>query len=924
LATKIQGIAASENVDSSGERLLIAGMDISSLDKDGVFTWEHELNGKNPAQIVGKILKAKKIFTEQDCEDDAQRKFWDMAQVPYVFVMGELMDDYKESAKEVAGMLHYDADRPSQKPVVNFSIEGSKQEKKGMEVTRSIARKVTITVTPCNKAAVAELVSPASQDGAAFNPAKADPKELFMSDVFKTETPAAEVLQKEERFQAPARLKDYRPKAAQAPAGSPAPKLRNPMASPSSLPGKKIGQTKSGMDVMSHQRAREYKGFSAQDHAEAANLHHGAAQASKDPRMGRHHLDQMNFHLAHARQGERKQSRLSQGRAANKARGMTPFASARQINMDKGSRAMLGNTIGGKTLVMQKDSPKQAPGKVNAPAVRGHGRLGVEFDPSAKPRAGYPSSAKEQRERLAAEHARVSEHYRRKPEDQKLKKAIEAGSANAAPGALSQGAALGKQRMEKDMKKSGGWREDKELNPDSEVNPAYSASNGDRFHVAHVANKHPKTGLYHVEHHSTGGGGMGDDTKYHYKSKGFKTAHAAHAHLKSYVHNSEPGEGGAEPASSKHKLELKPEVKKSELAKARVDEGSSLEHKVRARQARNDREVERTKTPTGQPTRTAHSGHRRAYDLEEGRVRGEGYKSSIKPAERRHGERIVGRPKEQDEKSGVHVHSSTFSRQGRNKAGEGATGALSEKGGSKSWRHGGKYHSYGGEKAAHEDVMSGIKNTKPKLAKGERLASHNIPKDHPVQPLKPGQKAKDPATCGSCGLSWDDGVSTSMTPTPSARCPFESFHKPEKARKMDKSEALERAEQAWSSWPKRQAVEKFLESRLPSMGKSERDALGKVIAYRHEMRQEAALEELAKAYKGPETHYGAGQHPEHGDVEYSYSVSRGTEKGRAMPDHVKLHSAGVKHGVHVHPDDLSDKDKDHFRKLAADHWNSRK
>lgn len=51
-----------------------------------------------------------------------------------------------------------------------------------------------------------------------------------------------------------------------------------------------------------------------------------------------------------------------------------------------------------------------------------------------------------------------------------------------------------------------------------------------------------------------------------------------------------------------------------------------------------------------------------------------------------------------------------------------------------------------------------------------------IPKDWPVQPLKPGKQAKDKATCGVCGLSWDDGKVTSMTPTPSARCPFEAFH----------------------------------------------------------------------------------------------------------------------------------------------------
>lgn len=36
-----------------------------------------------------------------------------------------------------------------------------------------------------------------------------------------------------------------------------------------------------------------------------------------------------------------------------------------------------------------------------------------------------------------------------------------------------------------------------------------------------------------------------------------------------------------------------------------------------------------------------------------------------------------------------------------------------------------------------------------------------------------------PATCGTCGLTWDDGKITSMTPAPSARCPFEAFHNDE-------------------------------------------------------------------------------------------------------------------------------------------------
>jgi hypothetical protein len=52
----------------------------------------------------------------------------------------------------------------------------------------------------------------------------------------------------------------------------------------------------------------------------------------------------------------------------------------------------------------------------------------------------------------------------------------------------------------------------------------------------------------------------------------------------------------------------------------------------------------------------------------------------------------------------------------------------------------------------------------------------DVPEDWPVQPIDPADPAKDRVTCGQCGRSWDDGVVTSMTPAPSARCPFEAFH----------------------------------------------------------------------------------------------------------------------------------------------------
>lgn len=52
----------------------------------------------------------------------------------------------------------------------------------------------------------------------------------------------------------------------------------------------------------------------------------------------------------------------------------------------------------------------------------------------------------------------------------------------------------------------------------------------------------------------------------------------------------------------------------------------------------------------------------------------------------------------------------------------------------------------------------------------------DIPADFPVRSLRPTDPAKDRVTCGTCERSWDDSIPTSMTPAPSARCPFEEFH----------------------------------------------------------------------------------------------------------------------------------------------------
>lgn len=68
-----------------------------------------------------------------------------------------------------------------------------------------------------------------------------------------------------------------------------------------------------------------------------------------------------------------------------------------------------------------------------------------------------------------------------------------------------------------------------------------------------------------------------------------------------------------------------------------------------------------------------------------------------------------------------------------------------------------------------------------------QLDPESIPAHFEVQPIDPDDSsAIAPATCGTCGLTWDDGKITSWTPAPSGRCPFEPFHKDAEAAPDDR------------------------------------------------------------------------------------------------------------------------------------------
>lgn len=270
MSTFIDGIAAAQNIDSSGEIVSIDGLDISSLSRSGVFNWEHLKD--HPGQTVGKILKAKKIFQESDCEDERQTYFWKKCQVPYVYVMGELFDDYKDSAKEVAGLFKYDAAKEGQQEVdvVGFSIEGHTLEKQGSFIAKSIAKKCTITTANCNKLALAKIVPPKKQ------------RSTNIDELFKTENEFRGEL-----------VKSFFPKKAPA-----APTL-----------GSKLGQVGSH-DVFTHAKPAHYGSATHKELKGIADIHHAAGQAAQNAgnkKVGDYHMNQNKWFTQAANRLEQRQ-----------------------------------------------------------------------------------------------------------------------------------------------------------------------------------------------------------------------------------------------------------------------------------------------------------------------------------------------------------------------------------------------------------------------------------------------------------------------------------------------------------------------------------------------------------------------------------------------------------------------------------------
>lgn len=161
----IAGIAASQAIDSSAEVLDVEGCDITSLQEGrGFLNWEHlqKDNDKSVpgSEIVGKIVFAKKILSEDDCADPLQEHFWEQSKVPFVYIVGRLYNNQPghTSSKHIAGIIR-DAIQHHEDLVIGFSIEGSTLKREGNKLTQCVAKNCAVTLQPCNKTAKFVVVS---------------------------------------------------------------------------------------------------------------------------------------------------------------------------------------------------------------------------------------------------------------------------------------------------------------------------------------------------------------------------------------------------------------------------------------------------------------------------------------------------------------------------------------------------------------------------------------------------------------------------------------------------------------------------------------------------------------------------------------------------------------------------------------------
>lgn len=171
------GIASAETPDSSGEILQIKGCDITEWEEGrGLLNWEHrnpKSPGAGPNDFVGKIVYCKKIFKRDDCENDRQKMYWDSVKVPYIYVVCRLYDGAGHPQATALAAQIRDHVANGDMIMCRYSLEGSTLDKKDNVIRESVARLLSFTIKPANRACDSGLLAdPNAPKGFEMKPTK--------------------------------------------------------------------------------------------------------------------------------------------------------------------------------------------------------------------------------------------------------------------------------------------------------------------------------------------------------------------------------------------------------------------------------------------------------------------------------------------------------------------------------------------------------------------------------------------------------------------------------------------------------------------------------------------------------------------------------------------------------------------------------
>ncbi len=193
----IDGIFASEAIDSSGEILDVKGADITDFEEGrGVLNFEHrgdDAPGASPNDIVGRVVYAVKIYKETDCTSERERKYWKQIELPFIYGIIRLHDGAMHPGAVAAAAHFRDYHANKEDALGRYSIEGSTLSRgdggESNRLTHTVCRRVAYTFKPCNKSADSGmLIDPNAPAGFSKDPtAKSKDTLASLAEVSKKE-----------------------------------------------------------------------------------------------------------------------------------------------------------------------------------------------------------------------------------------------------------------------------------------------------------------------------------------------------------------------------------------------------------------------------------------------------------------------------------------------------------------------------------------------------------------------------------------------------------------------------------------------------------------------------------------------------------------------------------------------------------------